>query len=258
MKFLVVQLSVDDIEPSTKRIKRVVDLLENLDNEVFVVLPELWVSGAFSKNAYAGLALEENAHFLREFNEKEISLQGVLGTFLIRNAHNKISNRLIYVSKNLNCFSYDKMHTFGFDSEESKLVESGSSYLVDLESEYKFGFCVCYDIRFPELMRKMTYNGMEVLIVSASWPESRIDHWKKLLMARAIENQIYVIAVNAVGTQGGTKLGGNSLLISPQGEVLAELSSQEEFVEFQLDSDAVRSTRIAFPVLRDIRVLRID
>jgi predicted amidohydrolase len=258
MKFLLAQLNVDDIEPSQKRIKRVVDLLVNLDREVFVVLPELWVSGAFSKNAYSGLALEENADFLREFSEKEISSHGVLGTFLIRNTQNKVSNRLIYVSKNSNHFSYDKMHTFGFESEESKLVEAGSSYLVDLESQYKFGFCVCYDIRFPELMRKMTYNGMEVLIVSASWPESRIDHWKKLLVARAIENQIYVIAVNAVGTQGGTKLGGNTLCISPQGEILVELSNHEEFVEIRLDSDAVRNTRHAFPVLRDIRVLSID
>jgi predicted amidohydrolase len=258
VKFLVVQLSVDDIEPSPKRIRRVINLLANLNSEVFVVLPELWVSGAFSKNAYARLALEENANFLREFNEKEITSQGVLGTFLTRNTDNKISNRLIYVSKNSNQYYYDKIHTFGVESEESKLVESGSSYLVDLESKYKFGFCVCYDIRFPELMRKMTYNGMEVLIVSASWPESRIDHWKKLLLARAIENQIYVIAVNAVGMQGGTKLGGNSLFISPQGEVLGELSNHEEFVEFQLDSDTVRNTRDVFPVLRDIRILSID
>jgi len=258
MKILMAQLSVDDIEPSSLRIKRVTDILTALDIDAFLVLPELWISGAFSKNAYSKSALQENEEFLSEFNKKVNVRQGVLGTFLVHNIHDKIVNRLIYISKNANQLYYDKIHTFGVESEESKLVESGLSYLVDLESEYKFGFCICYDIRFPELMRKLTYNGMEVLIVSAAWPESRIDHWKKLLVARAIENQVFVIAVNAVGTQGGTKLGGNSIFISPQGDVLVELSDQEEFVEIELDYDSVRKTRAAFPVLGDIRILSIN
>jgi predicted amidohydrolase len=113
----------------------------------------------------------------------------------------------------------------------------------------------CYDLRFPELFRSLTAAGAEAFVVPAGWPARRIEHWRVLLRARAIENQAWVLGVNGVGEHAGVVLGGRSAVIDPWGEVVVEaLPDRECLVVAELVTDAVGQTRASFPVLRDRRM----
>ncbi|HDR46579.1 MAG TPA: carbon-nitrogen family hydrolase, partial [Geoalkalibacter subterraneus] len=94
---------------------------------------------------------------------------------------------------------------------------------------------ICYDLRFPELFRKMALEGAEILCLPAEWPKPRQEHWRTLLRARAIENQQFVVATNCCGVQGKLDFFGMSLIISPWGEILAEGEEQDVELAATLD-----------------------
>ena len=121
-----------------------------------------------------------------------------------------------------------------------------------IECSWKVASFICYDLRFPELFREATKQGANLITVQAAWPAKRRAHWETLLKARAIENQVYIAAVNAVSTVQDLKtpLAGTSLIISPNGDVIAEGSSQsEEVITAELDLQAEKDYRKSFPVL---------
>lgn len=111
--------------------------------------------------------------------------------------------------------------------EQNYLRPGDSLTLCDLAG-FRVGLMTCYDIRFPELARRLTLAGAEVLIVPAAFPQVRIGHWDIITACRAIENQLYVAAVNRVGEDSGLVFGGSSRLIDPAGVVLASASQTEE------------------------------
>jgi predicted amidohydrolase len=117
---------------------------------------------------------------------------------------------------------------------------------------------ICYDLRFPELFRASTAQCKpELFVVIASWPEKRILHWQRLLQARAIENQAYVVGVNRVGTDPYYAYCGRSLVADPQGEILADAGGAEGVVSAELDLEALRKYREGLPFLDDIRPIRL-
>lgn len=118
----------------------------------------------------------------------------------------------------------------------------------------KIGLSTCYDLRFPELYRRQVDAGAQVFVIPAAWPSARVAAWRTLLQARAIENQVFVIACNTAGTHAGTEMGGNSAVISPMGEVLAEAGRGERTITIDIDLDDVATARAAFPVLADRRL----
>ena len=114
---------------------------------------------------------------------------------------------------------------------------------------------ICYDLRFPEIFREATKKGANLITIQAAWPAKRRSHWETLLRARAIENQVYIAAVNAVSESPDQKLplAGTSLIISPNGDILAEASHQnEEVISAELDREAERDYRKSFPVLEGV------
>jgi predicted amidohydrolase len=114
---------------------------------------------------------------------------------------------------------------------------------------------ICYDLRFPEIFREATKKGANLITIQAAWPAKRRAHWETLLRARAIENQVYIAAVNAVSESSDQKLplAGTSLIISPNGDILAEGPTQSEaIISAELDREAERGYRISFPVLEGI------
>lgn len=122
------------------------------------------------------------------------------------------------------------------------------------DGHVKVGLSTCYDLRFPELYRKQVDAGAEVFVIPAAWPAARVAAWRTLLQARAIENQAFVIACNTAGTHAGTEMGGNSAIVSPTGEVLAEAGRGERTITLDIDLDDVAAARAAFPVLADRRL----
>lgn len=110
---------------------------------------------------------------------------------------------------------------------------------------------ICYDIRFPEWIRAHTTKGAEAIFVVAEWPEPRLAHWRSLLIARAIENQCYVIACNRVGNDANNIFAGHSMIIDPWGEIIAEAGEKEEILTASINLDKVTEVRKTIPIFAD-------
>lgn len=147
---------------------------------------------------------------------------------------------------------YAKLHLFGPMEEDRHLTAGSTRELVQAE-EITAGMMICYDLRFPELARALVLDGAELLLVPAQWPKPRLQHWRTLAVARAIENQVFVAACNRVGAGGGQEFFGHSLIVDPWGEILAEGGEGEKIVTAQLDMDRIKEARERIPVFRDRR-----
>jgi predicted amidohydrolase len=139
-------------------------------------------------------------------------------------------------------YTYEKTHLFRQLSEDSYFFPGERLTTVDLPWG-KTGLAICYDLRFPELVRAYANRGIDCLLVAAQWGAKRSDHWRTLLKARAIENQMFILASNAVGPIGDDPLAGFSAIIDPWGKLLAEAGAdQPALLTAELDSGEI--TRI--------------
>lgn len=221
-----------------------------------VVLPEMFATG-FSMNvgAIAEVAGGETEGFLRE-------LAGELGATVIggivrRGFDGKGRNCALVVSpEGAVVAEYAKLHPFSYGEEAKHYAGGERAVAVDIGrggEMVRTGLSVCYDLRFPELYRRLAVAGAEVVVVIANWPVAREGHWVTLLQARAIENQCYVVGCNRVGRDGGNTYGGRSLIVGPRGEMVADGAAWERVVSGEVDVGTVRAWREAFPALGDIR-----
>jgi predicted amidohydrolase len=112
---------------------------------------------------------------------------------------------------------------------------------------------VCYDLRFPELWRHYALDGARLAFIPAEWPQKRIAHWRALLPARAIENQMYFVGCNRVGESKGETFGGSSMIVNPWGEILTQGNEHEALLCAQIDLALVDDVRARVPVFRDRR-----
>lgn len=147
---------------------------------------------------------------------------------------------------------YRKVHPFSY-GKESQFYGGGDHLAIAKCGGAMVCPMICYDLRFPELWRLAALAGAEVFTIGASWPAARQHHWRALLLARAIENQAYVVAVNRVGRDPHLPYAGGSIIISPKGDILAEAADQPEILHADLDLASLRQWRAEFPALRDIK-----
>lgn len=147
---------------------------------------------------------------------------------------------------------YVKMHPFSYSGEDDYFV--GGDKLVVAEFEgIPFSTFICYDLRFPEIFRAVA-RDVHMIIVPACWPAKRAEHWKALLKARAIENQVYILGINCQGNIGGLYYSGDSCVITPNGETAVSMSDECGLLTYNL-MDNVEEYRKGFPVLKDIKPL---
>jgi predicted amidohydrolase len=124
---------------------------------------------------------------------------------------------------------YRKTHLFTAEPVcEQNYIRPGDSITLCNIVGFKAGFMTCYDIRFPELARRLALSGAEILVVPAAFPLTRVKHWETINACRAIENQVYIAAVNRVGDDEGLLFGGTSQLLDPYGTLLASASKTDE------------------------------
>jgi omega-amidase len=147
---------------------------------------------------------------------------------------------------------YRKLHLFG-PLGEGKWLQPGDSSTLLAGEWGPVGLSICYDLRFPELARRYALQGARLWLVPAQRPARRIRHWQTLLRARAIENQMFVVGVDAVGPSGGETFGGLSAVIEPWGEPVAEAGASEVLLTVEIDLDQADEARRRFPVLQDRR-----
>ena len=118
----------------------------------------------------------------------------------------------------------------------------------------RVGLSTCYDLRFPELYRRLVDAGAEVLVIPAAWPMRRVEHWTLLGRARAIEDQCVVLQCNTAGTHARHEMGGHSQAVDATGKVLAHAGADEQVLSIEIDTGAVAAWRESFPVLTDRRL----
>jgi predicted amidohydrolase len=136
-------------------------------------------------------------------------------------------NRMLFVTPQGDCFQYDKVHLFKM-ADEHKRYQAGNERCVITYKGWRILLTVCYDLRFPVFCRNK--NDYDLMLCVANWPSGRAHHWRSLLIARAIENQTYVVGVNRVGKDGnGLDYSGDSLAINFLGELLVD--KPNEWVE---------------------------
>lgn len=147
---------------------------------------------------------------------------------------------------------YSKIHLFRLMQEEQFLVPGERPVMANCPWG-KTGLTICYDLRFPELFRSYALAGAKLIVLCAEWPNPRLEHWRTLLRARAIENQLYVAACNRVGASGSTSFFGHSCVIDPWGEVVLEGGDDEALLSAEIDLDQVERVRAKIPVFADRR-----
>jgi predicted amidohydrolase len=141
---------------------------------------------------------------------------------------------------------YRKAHLYAVAPvEEQACFAAGDSFASFALGDMRFGFSICYDLRFPEMYRKLvTEQNVGVLLISSAWPFPRVGHWSVLAQARAIENQAYVIASNRVGKDEELWFCGSSAIIDPRGVMIAAASAdREELIHADLSQELVQSVR---------------
>lgn len=143
---------------------------------------------------------------------------------------------------------YIKIHPFSY-AKENCYFEAGNRIYDFSFAGYTWSSLICYDLRFPELFQ-IASEEADVIVVPANWPKSRETHWKSLLIARAIENQCYIIGVNCVGEMNGLEYSGGSMIVTPNGEIIAELFDAEGLVIADINCNTAQ-IRKEFPVKND-------
>lgn len=149
-------------------------------------------------------------------------------------------------------FKYNKIHLFTLDREDVH-YSKGSSLSTFYIGETRAAIFICYDLRFPELFSTAAEKGVKVIFVPANWPSMRKEHWKLLLIARAIENQVYVVGVNRAGKSPSYDYHGNSMIINPLGKIIAEGTNSEEIVFGDVKAEEVDNIRKDLPFFKDRR-----
>lgn len=224
-----------------------------LEKNSLVALPEMFATG-FSMNA------DKIAEGYGGETEKFLSATATqFGVYLVagaamRGRDGRARNKaLVFNPEGQLLAFYAKMRPFtpGGESEHYRAGDHAISFQSGACTVSPF---VCYDLRFPELFREIAGAlRPELFVVIANWPEKRIGHWVRLLQARAIENQAYVLAANRIGQDPFYHYTGRSLIVDFNGEVLADAGEAERAIQARLDLDTLSKYRQGLPFLLDMR-----
>jgi omega-amidase len=217
-----------------------------------VVLPELWSSGYALDNAKE-LANALNSGIFNQLaalaTQHKIS---IVGSVLEKRGVDVANSAAFFAPNGRMMGVYRKIHLFRLMDEDKWLAPGSAPLSIDLPWG-NTGIAICYDLRFPELFRHYAVEGAKMVIIPAEWPIQRVEHWRSLLVARAIENQCYMIACNAVGETGSTFFGGHSMIVDPWGKIIVEGGESPMLLTAQIEMDTVEEVRKKIPVFEDRR-----
>ncbi len=254
LKIALVSLnqSWEDKSSNKDKVLNTLSLLEKYYVD-WVIFPEMTLT-SFTMNSSAikeYVNASDTIHFFGECAKKyRVSI--VFGVVLAQD--NKATNNLVVVNKSGVLISqYAKIHPFSYAKENNYYI-GGTDFVVAQIDNEVVGLSICYDLRFPELHQILS-KDCKIIINIANWPAKRIEHWNALLKARAIENQVFMVGVNRIGTDGnGLDYEKSSQVVSPYGEVLQGTKIFDEIDIFELDTTQVDEYRNSFPVKNDRKI----
>ena len=201
-------------------------LIEQAKDSDVIILPELWSTGYYPMpiENFADIDGERTKNFICSLSEK-FNVNIIAGS-VIAEVDGKFFNRCMISNRHGEIISvYDKTHLFTF-ADEGKVFTAGKNFSVFELDKIKCGVAICYDLRFPEFIRNLALQGIEILFCPAAWSLKRLFPRQILTKARAIENQIFVVFANSSG---------RSEFINPRGEMLAESVSDEKILSAEID-----------------------
>ncbi len=215
-------------------------------------------STGFSMNA-KNLAEEMNGASMQWMKKNAAEKNAaVCGSLIIKEKANYF-NRLIWMNPDGSFKKYDKRHLFRIGGENDTYTSGAAKTIIEFRG-WKICPLICYDLRFPVWSRNNERKKYDVLVYVANWPMRRAFAWKHLLIARAIENQSYVIGANRIGTDGdGVEQAGDSAIISPMGEKISKTKSRQKAVEtVTLSAKKLMEIRKVLPFLMDADKIKIE
>jgi omega-amidase len=214
-----------------------------------VVLPEMFNTGfSMASDQLAESMDGETMSWMREMSSD--GGFGVIGSFIVVDNGNYY-NRLVFIKPDGDYCTYDKGHLFRME-KENMFYTKGSRPVIETFREWNFSLQVCYDLRFPVWCRNIN-NSYDILVYIANWPKSRRNVWNTLLLARAIENQCFVVGVNRIGRdRNDIDYCGDSVIVDPLGRVVAHTAQDnEEVITHNISLDELKLFREKFPVWID-------
>ena len=241
-------------EQAEKNYQHLADLMDQgSSNADLIILPEMFATG-FSMNS-AAVAEPMEGPSVNWLQQQSANRQCAIGGSLAITSDGQIYNRFLFSApEQLAC--YDKRHLFRMGGEHKRYQSGGERKLVDFKA-WRILPQVCYDLRFPVWSRNR--NDYDLAIYVANWPAQRAYHWRQLLIARAIENQCYVIGVNRVGQDGnGLDYAGDSLVVSPRGELLLDMADRNGIEGCQISLAELEQYRCDFPAHMDADRFSLD
>jgi predicted amidohydrolase len=230
------------------------------DGARLVVLPEKWSVLGRDEDLRAGAeTLEGPAISWAKAVARELSIDLVAGSIVERvEGREKLANASVHIDPQGEVRAvYRKLHMFDVEVEgrlynESAVTAPGEEIVVSETADgVEMGMAICYDLRFPGIFRVLILGGARIVVLPSAFtfPTTR-DHWEVLVRARAIENQVFMIAANQVGPHpGGHRSGGRSMIVDPWGVVLAQADDGEGFIAADLDFARQEEIRVQLPVL---------
>lgn len=217
-----------------------------------VLFPELWTSGYDLTNR--GLYGPKNKALIPTLQSVASRRKIWIGGSMIEERDGNFYNSFHLLAPDPHqSIRYDKIHLFRLMDEDQYFSPGESPIIADLPWG-RTALATCYDLRFPELFRNYAIDGAVIVLLVSEWPIQRMDHWRTLLRARAIENQMFFAAVNSVGKIGQATYAGSSAIIDPWGEVIVEGSTSDEaLLSATIDLEQVDRVRSKIPVFNDRR-----
>jgi predicted amidohydrolase len=226
-----------------------------------VVLPEMWPTSFPDADESPEERVRETEEALARVAELSAELELVVcgsafGGGLVQG---RPCNRLHVFERGARVLEHDKVHLFS-PTAEGEGFRAGDRPPATVQTRLgSLSGIVCYDLRFGQLVRAPFLAGAEILVVPAQWPSPRANHWRSLVIGRAVECQCFVVACNRLGTDhiGRRRLElvfpGNSLVVDPGGHVLAEGEGRSGLVQAEIDLEEARRLRRQVPVRKDER-----
>ena len=241
-----VQLKIKLGDPQGNLI-RALKKIEKLAQEgvSLAVLPEMWICGYDFKNLekiadQTPLVLDKLDNIARAYGIT------IIGSTVEQEGSDFFNTAFTMEGKKGVIGKYRKIHLFPLLREDYYFKRGNRSEVIN-SSIGKIGVILCFDIRFPELARSLALRGAEIVVVPAQWPKVRLNHWRTLLQARAIENQLFLIASACCGEGEKIKLAGHSMIIDPNGKILTEAGERETVIKAEIDLKEIEESRANMP-----------
>ena len=258
IKVAAIQMQVVSGEPRKNIVRAEAMLNQAADaGAQATLLPELWTTG-YALDRFETLAEEchdMTLHFLQEAARRH-SMAIVGGSFPEKRSDGVYSTCYTIGPDGAILSTYSKEHLFPL-LREPEYLRPGTPGATVTTPSGKWASLICFDIRFPESARQLAYTGARVLWVPAEWPYPRLEHWRTLLRARAIENQLFVVAANRCGEGDNTHWGGHSTIIDPWGNILSEAGEEETVLVAGLEMEMVDEVRTRIPCFTVIEEVKV-